>query len=170
MAKKKANGITKMLPLVAVVLGVISIIMMFLPAIGIKDTEITYSGFQTAFGYTKTDKTILATVSVKYFNFSILLVVGFALSIASVALTLLQMIKPKGNFFALLAVVCFVLATLCWFLQIPFLSVGEGFTVGGIFNPELAKDSMQLAYGAIIGGIASALGAVACALPIFMKK
>jgi hypothetical protein len=34
----------------------------------------------------------------------------------------------------------------------------------------MAKDNMQLGIGAILGGITSTLGAVACALPIFMKK
>ena len=166
MAKRKQKNIIQLMPVIAIVLGVISIIMMFLPAVGIKGTETTYTGWQTAFGYT--EETMIADVPV--FNFSLVLFIGFVLMLAGVVLAVFQAVSPKGKFFALLAVVCFVVAVLCWFFQIQFLSVGDGFTAGGILNPDIAKDNMQLGIGAILGGITSTLGAVACALPIFMKK
>ncbi|MBR2023371.1 MAG: hypothetical protein IJ996_02495 [Clostridia bacterium] len=162
MAKKRKNTkFIQLMPVIAIVLGIISIIMMFLPAVGIKGTEMTYTGWQTAFGYTKEGIFEEAII----FNFSLILFIGFVLMISAVVLAVFQAITPRSNFFALLAVLCFVLAMLCWFLQIQFLSVGDGFSVGG-----LLQDNMQLGIGAVLGGITSACGAVACALPIFMKK
>ena len=166
MAKKKNNKLAQLLPIISVVVGIISIVMMFLPAISIKDTETTYTGWQTAFGYTEESLFGEAVI----FNFSLLLFIGFILLVAGVVLSIFHIVAPRSNFFALLAILCFVLAALCWFLQVQFLSVGDGFTVGGILNPDLMKDYMQLGVGAILGGITSAISAVVCALPIFMKK
>ena len=166
MAKRKNTKSIQLMPVMAIVLGIISISMMFLPAVGVTDTKTTYTGWQTAFGYTQ--EGIFGDAII--FNFSLILFIGFVLMVSAVVFAIFQAITPKNNSFAFLAVLCFVLATACWFLQIQFLSVGDGFTLGGILNPDLAKDAMQLGIGAILGGITSACGAVACALPIFIKK
>ena len=51
MAKRQKSKIIQMLPIIGALFGLISLVMMFLPAISIKETEVTYTGWQTAFGY-----------------------------------------------------------------------------------------------------------------------
>ena len=50
MAKRKSS-VGKPLSFVAAVLGLVAVVMLFLPAIGIKDTDTTYTGLQITFGY-----------------------------------------------------------------------------------------------------------------------
>lgn len=169
MAKKQKSNIIQLFPIIGTVLGIIAVVMIFLPAISIKDTEVTYTGLQTAFGYTQEglfgDRII--------FKFSLILFVGFIIAIGAVAFAVFHLLTPKNKSFLLFAVVCFVLSALCYFFQIELLSVGDGFLselVGSYLNPDLAKETMQLGVGAVVGGIASVLSAIACALPIFIKK
>ena len=69
MAKKKANKqINVIVAFVAAVLGVAAICMMFLPAIGIKDTDTTYTGMQVAFGYTEVAKLPIIGTEIKAFQ------------------------------------------------------------------------------------------------------
>ena len=49
MAKRKSS-LGKPLSFVAAVLGLVAVVMLFLPAIGIKDKDTTYTGLQITFG------------------------------------------------------------------------------------------------------------------------
>ena len=67
MAKKKNVNNKQIATLVSVLLGVIAVIMIFLPAIGVKDSETTYTGLQIVFGYS--EKTVLGTAEFFAFSF-----------------------------------------------------------------------------------------------------
>jgi hypothetical protein len=166
MAKRKNHTLAQLLPIISVVVGILSIVMMFLPAISVKETKTTYTGWQTAFGYT--EESLFGEAII--FNFSLLLFIGFIVLVAGVVISIFNIVTPKSNGFMWLAVGCFVLAMVCWFLQIQFLSVGDGFTLSGLLNPDIAKEYMQLGVGAVLGGITSAISAVVLAVSILMKK
>lgn len=169
-SKKQQGRLIQLFPIIGVVLGCIAVLMMFLPAISMEGTKVTYTAWQTAFGYT--EETFLSAIT--YFNFSLILFIGSIIAVAAIVFALYHYLSPKGNLFALLAVLCFVLSALCFFFQVYLASIGDGFMFGGIFgeflNANDVRKNMQLGVGAIIGGIVSLLGAMVCLLPIFIKE
>ncbi len=165
MAKKKQakNSLVQYLPVLAFALGIVAIIMMFLPAVALKDTDTTYTGWQSAFGYT----TEVLTKKVAILNFSFPVFLSFILMLAGTALALLQFIAPKNRLFIVISAVCFLVSAIFWFLTPQLLSIGKGATFGGLINASNVKEYLVLAVGSIVGGICSALACV-CGVATFV--
>ena len=102
MAKKKANKqINTIVAFVAALLGLAAICMMFLPAVGIKDTDTTYTGMQVAFGYTEVTKVPIIGTEIKatIFNFSFMNMLTYILALVGVVFSILAALG-KGSKFA----------------------------------------------------------------------
>ncbi len=81
MAKKKSKKqISSIVSLISAALGIVALVMIFLPAIGVKDTETTYTGLQIVFGYK-------GTTGVTIFEFSFMNLLTYLLVIAGVVFT-----------------------------------------------------------------------------------
>lgn len=171
MAKKKNVNNKQIATLVSVLLGVIAVIMIFLPAIGVKDSETTYTGLQIVFGYS--EKTVLGTA--EFFAFSFMNLLTYILAIAGVVFAVLSYLGKGSKFASLIALVAFAIAGVFFFLQVAFCVPNEGLEsivsgMGGLFGKETSiKDSLSLAVGSIIGAIASILSALAMAYNTFTK-
>ena len=75
--------------------------MMFLPAVGIKDTDTTYTGMQVAFGYTEVTKLPIIGTEIKatIFNFSFMNMLTYILALVGVVFSILAALG-KGSKFA----------------------------------------------------------------------
>jgi len=169
MAKKKIkkSEMSKFATLIATVLGVVAVIMMFLPAIAVKDTETTYTGLQIAFGYAESG---LLNKTVTVFNFSIMNLLTYALAIVGVVFVILGYLGKGSKFATLIATVAFIVSGIFFFLSIGFCLPNEdassivGFLGGNI------KDAYVLGIGSIVGGICSILAGVASFVKIAVSK
>lgn len=169
MAKKKKNTTSwvNYLPLIGALLGVVAIIMAFLPAVVYPyiagDKTVSYTGFQTAFGYSVTEETFLGSTTTQYLNFSFINLLPYILLIGGVVCAILGS-AGKNQLLSFIAIACFAVAAVCTFcFTLSSVSLTEFFEA--IYKTEGAS----LGVGAIIGGICSALAAVACAFPVFAK-
>lgn len=172
MAKKKANKqINAIVAFVAAVLGVAAICMMFLPAIGIKDTDTTYTGMQVAFGYTEVTKLPIVGTEIKatYFNFSFMNLLTYLLALVGVVFSVLAALGKGSKFANFVAAAAFGVAGVFFFLtvqySIPNTDIQKIFTsLGGDI-----KNSLTLAYGAIVGGVLSLVAALANLAKLVIK-
>ena len=160
----------KVCSLASIVLGVVAIVMLFLPAIVVGDTEITYSGFSAIFGYTATEETFLGDVSTKVLNFSFMNFVTFLLVVAAVVCSVLAFVK--GNkVMSFAAIACFVVAAVLFFFMPAFASVYSALD-GALADAaiEAVKETYQLGAGAIIAAVCSLLAAGVAVASLFLKK
>ncbi len=167
MAKKKKNYRNGFIAsAISVVLGIVAIVMLFLPAIAIKDTETTYSGLQIVFGYK--EKTIFKDVV--YFEFSFMNLLTYLLAIGGVVFAILGVMGKGSKFASFIALALFVLSAIFFFLQVAFCVPNKDLEsiISGLSGASL-KDSLTLAVGSIIGGICSIICALASAYNVFQK-
>ncbi len=161
MAKRKSS-VGKPLSFVAAVLGLAAVVMLFLPAIGIKDTDTTFTGLQITFGY----KGKVPSLGLEYtvFNFSFMNLLTYILAVVGIVFSVLSAVGKGSKFAAFIAAAAFAVSGVFFFLSVSYTLPNEGaskfisliisFAGGDI------KDVLTLAYGAIIGGVASLLAAV----------
>jgi hypothetical protein len=169
MAKKKKIDVGNISTLVSVLFGIIAVIMIFLPAIAIKDSETTYSGLQVAFGYTETTKALGLTVSAEIFAFSFMNLLTYVLAIVGVVFVILGYLGKGGKFAAFIATIAFALAAIFYFCSVAFCVVGADInSVLGALGGNL-KDSFVLGAGSIIGGICSILAAITAIAKVLLK-
>lgn len=144
----------------AAVLGLVSIFMMFAPAIShtaevgaLKGTH-TFTGAQITFGYAEGTNVKLEILKFSFGNFLpyLLAVVGVVFAVLSIFF--------KCKYIAPAAAVCFLVAGVLFFCAVPF-------TVPAV---EDAMEGYTLAAGAIVSGIFSILSAALCVVPVFIKK
>lgn len=158
MAKRKSS-VGKPLSFVAAVLGLAAVVMLFLPAIGIKDTDTTYTGLQITFGYK--GKNSLPGLEYTVFNFSFMNLLTYILAVVGIVFSVLSAMGKGSKFASFIAAAAFAVAGVFFFLSVSYTMPNEGALseiisfVGGDI-----KDALTLAYGAIIGGVASLLAAV----------
>ena len=160
MAKKKANKqINAIVAFVAAVLGVAAICMMFLPAIGIKDTD------------TEVTKLPIVGTEIKatYFNFSFMNLLTYLLALVGVVFSVLAALGKGSKFANFVAAAAFGVAGVFFFLtvqySIPNTDIQKIFTsLGGDI-----KNSLTLAYGAIVGGVLSLVAALANLAKLVIK-
>lgn len=159
MAKRKSS-IGKPLSFVAAVLGLVAVVMLFLPAIGIKDTDTTYTGLQITFGY----KESLLGFEYTVFDFSFMNLLTYILAVVGIVFSVLSAVGKGSKFAAFIAAAAFAVSGVFFFLSVSYTLPNEDASkfissiisfVGGDI-----KDVLTLAYGAIIGGVASLLAAV----------
>lgn len=155
MAKRKSN-LGKPLSFVAAVLGLAAVVMLFLPAIGIKDTDTTYTGLQITFGY----KDSLLGFEYTVFDFSFMNLLTYILAVVGIVFSVLSAMGKGSKFAAFIAAAAFAVSGVFFFLSVSYTLPNEDASKIISFVGGDIKDALTLAYGAIIGGVASLLAAV----------
>ncbi len=155
MAKRKSS-IGKPLSFVAAVLGLAAVVMLFLPAIGIKDTDTTYTGLQITFGY----KESLLGFEYTVFDFSFMNLLTYILAVVGIVFSVLSAMGKGSKFAAFIAAAAFAISGVFFFLSVSYTLPNEDASKIISFVGGDIKDALTLAYGAIIGGVASLLAAV----------
>jgi hypothetical protein len=165
MAKKKSknNNVAKYTTFISVLLGIVAVVMMFLPAISITDSEASYTGLQLAFGYSETPIKIGSySATIVYFNFSFMNLLTYILVILGVVFTVLGSKGKGGAFASFISALMFIVGGVFFFMQGSFSVPGEILSI--------VKDSFVLAIGAIIGGVASILAGICALAKIVLNK
>ena len=167
MAKKKMK-IAPLMSALATLLGLVAVIMLFVPVLGVKDVDTTYTGLKVVFGY-KEKVAIIGDVTV--FNFSFMNLLTYILALAGTVLSLLNLLAKKPNkLFSLLAMVAFVVSAVFFFCTVSFTSVNEDASkIFDLFGGDI-KELFKLGVGAIVGGVLSILAALASAASPVLKK
>ena len=155
MAKRKSS-VGKPLSFVAAVLGLAAVVMLFLPAIGIKDTDTTYTGLQITFGY----KESLLGFEYTVFDFSFMNLLTYILAVVGIVFSVLSAVGKGSKFAAFIAAAAFAVSGVFFFLSVSYTLPNEDASKIISFIGGDIKDALTLAYGAIIGGVASLLAAV----------
>ncbi len=166
---KKYLTLGNILVCCAAVLGVISFLMMFAPAICIKDTDTVFTGAQVTFGHSETVKALHETYEV--FKFSFMNFVTYLLTLVGIVFAVLSLFF-KCKYIAPVAAVCFLISGIFYFLAVPYSIVADDFTKVYAFITlgNNVKEVLTLAAGAIVSGIFSILSAALCVVPVFVKK
>ena len=155
MAKRKSN-LGKPLSFVAAVLGLAAVVMLFFPAIGIKDTDTTYTGLQITFGC----KESLLGFEYTVFDFSFMNLLTYILAVVGIVFSVLSAVGKGSKFAAFIAAAAFAVSGVFFFLSVSYTLPNEDASKIISFIGGDIKDALTLAYGAIIGGVASLLAAV----------
>lgn len=167
MAKKMK--ISSLLTALAAILGVVAIIMLFVPAIGLKDADGTYKGMNVVFGL----KEKLPVIGTEYtvLNFSFMNLLTYLLVLAGTVLSLLNVLAKKpSKLFSLIAAAAFLVAGIFFFCTLSFTSFNDDISkvISGLGGD--IKSAFKLAAGSIVGGVLSILSAICAASPFFLKK
>lgn len=170
MAKKKrTNNLTQIVTAAAVLLGLVAIAMIFVPTIGVKDSETTFTGLQLAFGYSESKGSVV-TLTVTYFEFSFMSLLTYILALAGTVVALMGLIKNSfaSGLFRIIAAACFIISGVFFFMAVNFCVPGKDISslvslVGGNI-----KNSLILAVGAYIGGITAIIAGVCELLSVFV--
>ena len=170
MAKRRKNSfpIIPLLTVASCILGLVAVVMIFLPTIGIKDTNKTYTGLQIAFGYSNETLGVKTTV----FNFSFMNLLTYILALAGTVVALLGLVKNQfaGALFRFIAAGCFIVSAVFFFLSINFCLPNEtASSITSILGGNI-KEAGSLAAGAIIGGITAGLAGLCELAAVFLKK
>ena len=164
MAKKKSGlNMGKILYFIAAVLGVVAVVMMFVDTIKIPDTDLGvlgtakgegYSGMKVAFGY-KED-------GVAIFNFSIMGLLPYLLTLAGVILTGVSALAKKSNkIFDFVSIAAFVVAGILFFIMPNFVSCADTL---------LGKIAAEIDYELAVGAIVSAISSIAAGAVVLVKS
>ncbi len=155
----------------AVALGFIAIIMSFLPAIAVKDTDTTYNAWQVMFGYTETTKLLGSEVKTKVLEFSFLNLLAYLFIIGGVVLVALNAFTKKANkFFVFIACALFILAAVLVFMTVNLTVLPENAQKVLDMANKSHGDVYSLGVGAIIAGICSILAGCACVCNVLFNK
>lgn len=172
MAKKKKimnKELKGILSIAGIILGLVAVIMMFLPAIAIKDSDTTYTGLQVAFGAKETTTILGNTITAVIFEFSIMNLLTYAFLLGGVVFSVLSFINRGGKFASFIAMALTLVAGIFFFLTISFSLPGEGLKdLASLFGGNI-KDSFILGAGSIIGAITSLLSCACLAVRTFVK-
>lgn len=163
MAKKKSGvSISKICLALGLLLGVAAICMMFVTSVEFKG--LTYTGLQTAFGYTKETDVLVATAKTEVFAFSFMNLLTYILALAGVVLCLLNMLAHKSSkLFAFVSAAAFIVSAVFFFLTPQFsILMVLGKSVQG--SVELA-----LGIGSILGGVFSGIAGLSTLASCFVK-
>ena len=163
MAKKKKNN--KAYAFMATLFGIVAVAMLFLPVVGIKDTDTVYKGMDVAFGL----KESVFGGTVEIFSFSFMNLLTYVLVIGGIVFAILGAMGKGSAFADFISFGAFVVGAVFFFMQVAFCIPNSGLeSLVGFFGGDV-KDSLTLAYGAIIGGVASALSALSFVAKKFLK-
>lgn len=156
MVKRKKNK-TVMLAIsaVAVILGIVAIVMMFVPSVGVKDTDTTYKGIDVTFGYQGT----VPLINTKYtvFEFSIMNLISYILVAGGVVFTILGALGRGSKFAGFIAAGAFIVAGVFFFLMPQYT----------VFNSEATRylgnlnENLKLGAGAIVSAVCSLVAGAA---------
>ena len=155
----------KLAPLLAAALGLVALLMLFLPAVTTAETS--YNGLKVVFGYTEETKTIVSTIKTVILEFSFMNLLTYLLVIGGIVLSILNK-NGKNKLFFLIATACFIVAAILFLCTVSLT----------VINPDLVKlavgydikETWKLGAGAIIAAITSILAGLISILPVVMKK
>lgn len=159
----------KFAPVIAAALGVIAIIMLFVPAVVLSE-DTSYNGWQAMFGYTETTSLLGKEVKTEVLAFSFMNLLSLILVAAGIVLCVLSFLGKGNKFFALIAAACFIVAAVFFFLTLVFTIAGTGLTLDGTLAQEKVKEGWKIGAGPIIAGILSILAACSTVAPALLKK
>ena len=160
------------LPLLAALLGVVALVMLFVPAVVVSE-DVSYNGLKVAFGYTQSEGGVI-TINLQHLKFSFMNLLPYILVLVGIVACVMGY---KGNKLAtFVGFVCFVVAAVFFFLSVSFCVPNEGLEdlisgIGGLFGEEASvKDSLTLGAGAIVAGVCSGVAALSIAASSVLKK
>lgn len=137
--RKNKNNASLALTALSVLGGLVAVIMLFLPAVAIKDTSNTYTGLQTAFGYTKGE----GALKVEIFKFSFMNLLPYLLALGGLVFSALGAAGRGSKLGAIIAAAAFIAAGVFFIMSNTFCEYLFG------------KDVLAIAYGAIVAAVAS---------------
>lgn len=150
MVKRKKNK-TVMLAIsaVAVILAIVAIVMMFVPSVGVKDSDTTFKGMDATFGYQGT----VPVIGTKYtvFEFSIMNLISYILVAGGLVFTILGALGKGSKFAGFIAAGAFIVAGVFFFLMPQYT----------VFNSEATRylgnlnENLKLGAGAIVSAVCS---------------
>ena len=157
----------KLAPLLAAALGVIALLMLFLPAV-IAD-ETSYNGLKVVFGYTEETKAIVSTIKTVILKFSFMNLLTYLLVICGIVLSILNK-DGKNKLFFLIATACFIIAAILFLCTVSLTVINPDWVkLIGYIGHDI-KETWKLGAGAIIAAITSILAGAISILPVVMKK
>lgn len=167
MAKKKSKGLDlgKILSFVAIVLGVVAVVMMFVSTVKTPDVEVLgktvegegVSGLKVAFGYSEKE--------VAQLSFSFMALLPYLLALVGVVLTALNTFGKKGSkLFDFVSIGAFIAAGVLFFLMPSFMVFADNLA-GAI----LEAIEWELAIGAIVSAICSVVAGAAVLVKALKK-
>lgn len=176
MSSRKKNSLSNIFTIVEIALALVAFITMFLPTVIIKDSDQTYLGMQIAFGYTQTLGKIIK-VDIKLFAASFMAMLPYFLAIVVAIMAAIKMVKKDLNNTVVKFVIalCLLVAGILFIMMPNFIVYGtedqlsEFFQSINIAFKTNPAETFAITTGAIIGVIASFLGAVTAALDIVKK-
>lgn len=163
MAKKKSKiKIGKILTLVSVLFALTAILLMFASAVVNKDTGISYTGAQVAFGYSASSEGLIS-VTVKILGFSSYFL-PYALALAGVVFGLLSALGILPKISAFIATGCYIAAGALFFLAVQMaVPVSDNLV-------ETFRKMFTLAGGAISSGVLALVAGALSLSTLFIKK
>ena len=156
MVKRKKNK-TVMLAIsaVAVILGIVAIVMLCVPSVGVKDTDTTYKGIDVTFGYQGT----VPIINTKYtvFEFSIMNLISYILVAGGVVFTILGALGRGSKFAGFIAAGAFIVAGVFFFLMPQYTVINSEATryLGNL------NENLKLGAGAIVSAVCSLVAGAA---------
>lgn len=151
--RKKNKNVALAVSAIAVLLGVVAIVMMFVPSVGVKDSDTTYKGMEVTFGYQRTVSLVKYTV----FEFSIMNLISYILVAGGVVFTILGALGRGSKFAGFIAAGAFVVAGVFFFLMPQYTVINSDATryLGNL------NDNLTLGAGAIVSAVCSLLAGAA---------
>lgn len=172
---KKAKQLKLIFMCCELLLALVAIFMIFIPALGVKNSDTTYSGLNVVFGYKIED------TNTYLFTFSFMNLLTYILVIAAIVLIILKYIVKKGKILNIVIFALLVVAGIFFFLTKAFTAINETAVktanlinaisafLGGNANAN-AKDAFVIAAGPIVSGILCLLGALVCCCDFLVVK
>ena len=162
---------------VAALLGLLALVMAFVPSVTIASCELAFTGINVTFGFSKITQFGNSVIATPFLAFSFMNFLTYALVIAGIALVVLSFLNIGGKYIPFIAAACFLLAALFFFLQVQFtLPTEDLVTVVKTYNPRdalektfNAKNYFALGTGAIVAAISSILAALGSLVKVFVK-
>lgn len=174
MAKKyRTNKIDAMLTFIAVLLGVVSLVMLFVPNILIKDSETSYTGFQIVFGYVHSYKILQQTVNTQVLTFSFMNFLTYVLVAVGIVFTVLSYISKGNKLAKLIATLSYLVAGVLFFfiigftMPVPVTVDIPGFISASLATQEEIRATYMLGAGAIVSGVCSIISGLLSAYKLF---
>lgn len=137
--RKNKNNASLALTALSVLGGLAAIIMLFLPAIAIKDGKTTYTGLQVVFGYAEG----VGSFKVEIFKFSFMNLLPYLLALGGLVFSVLGAAGRGSKLGAIIAAAAFIAAGVFFIMSNTFCDY------------LLGKDVLDIAYGAIVAAVAS---------------
>lgn len=152
---------------VGIALAVAAILMLLAPAVVAKVGNVSYTGFEAAFGKSVEQggiKLIALDASAA--------ILPFLLIIVGVVLTVVALSGKGGKAVPVAAAVVLVVAGVLYFMNGLLLSPHyyEDYGVGKSEFLKQCRESFKIGYGSIVGGIFSILAGIVCVVPVILKK